>query len=57
MNKITVNGKVTWESDNGERLQTPDDPPKDYFGYQKVTIDGVTMWESPDGLNRVSKLK
>jgi hypothetical protein len=46
--KIVVNGRVLWESPNGERRSEPDKKP-DTYGFEKITVDGQIMWEGPSG--------
>ena len=47
--KTDVNGKIMWESNDGERLKRPEEKPKDFYGWHKVDVNGKIMWESPEG--------
>lgn len=49
MKKINVEGKVMWESCDGERLRLPEERPKDLYGFRKVTVEGKVMWEGRNG--------
>ena len=55
-NKKDVEGRVTFESPEGELLRQPEERPKDMYGWHKVDVDGRIMWESPDGTERVMSL-
>jgi len=48
MDKITIDGRVMWQSSEGERLKVPNEKP-DTYGWHRVTVEGVEMWESPEG--------
>jgi len=48
MNKIDVDGRVMWESNNGERVCNPDTEPNRY-GATKIEVDGQIMWENNNG--------
>jgi hypothetical protein len=49
MKKIDVNGRIMWESCDGERYLNPEEKPKDLYGFNKITVDGKVMWESSEG--------
>ncbi len=46
--KTSIDGKVMWQDDTGQRLHNPNEP-ADKCGWRKVSVDGRIMWESPDG--------
>ncbi len=54
--KTDVEGRVTFQSPDGERLRNPGERPADKYGWQKVDVDGKIMWQSPDGTERVFEL-
>ena len=51
--KTDLEGLVTWENCDGERLRRPEEKPKSMYGWQKVDVNGRIMWESPDHSERL----
>lgn len=54
MNKINVEGKIMWETCEGERFRNPNtanipSEKRDKYGWHKINVDGKVMWESPEG--------
>ena len=49
MRKTEVNGKIMWESVNGERFLDAGEKPKDLGVLRKIEVDGKIMWESRNG--------
>jgi len=49
--KINVNGKIMYETSEGERFINPDIEKKDrdLYGWHKIHINGKVMWGSPEG--------
>jgi len=50
--KTDVEGKVMWESTNGERVKNTSENNQNMYGWRKTDVDGKIMWESPDGERR-----
>lgn len=49
MEKICVDGKIMWQSSNGERVNYPGEK-IDTYGMTKIDVDGRIMWERCDGV-------
>ena len=48
MEKISVEGKIMWQSVDGVIRKSSDIIP-DKTGWHKVDVEGKIMWESPEG--------